>query len=239
MMDGCVQEFLKVAEEAATAGGRIVLQHRYQPLEIKHKARREVVTNVDKLADKAICHILRRYFPDHTIVSEESGIKQTTSEYTWIIDPLDGTESYIRGQNFSGVTIALTKEGQTILGVVYHPFHNELYTAFVGGETTVNGHPVHVTRVAKLEHALLILDYSPRDALRKHLYAIEWERGFKQIFRIGRSGRGVPLRTGTESAQELGHRRCHSRGAGRGRTRAGSSGSVSGYQSATGLCIVL
>lgn len=169
------------------AGGRIVLQHRYQPLEIKHKARREVVTNVDKLADKAISRILRHYFPDHTIVSEESGIKQTTSEYTWIIDPLDGTESYIRSQNFSGVTIALTKQGHTMLGVVYHPFHNELYTAFVGGETTVNGHPVHVTRVAKLENALLILDYSPRDALRKHLCAIEWERGFKQIFRIGGS----------------------------------------------------
>jgi myo-inositol-1(or 4)-monophosphatase len=186
-MSGQFEEFLKVAQEAAAAGGRILLQHRYKPLEIEHKARHEVVTNVDRLADEAICCILRRAFPSHTIVSEESGVWGTASPYTWIIDPLDGTESYIRGQNFSGVTIALTKGGQTIIGVVYHPFQDELYTAVIGGETAVNGHPVRVSNIAKLEHARLIIDYSPRDALRRHLYAVEWRHGFKQAFRIGGS----------------------------------------------------
>jgi myo-inositol-1(or 4)-monophosphatase len=186
-MDIPMKEFLKVAEEAAIAGGQILLQYRYMPLEIEHKERLEVVTNVDRLADTAICAILSHYFPDHAIVSEGSGIRHTASPYTWIIDPLDGTESYIRGQNFSGVTIALSKEGRTILGVVLHPFHDELYTAVLGEATTVNGHPVHVSNIAGLEQARLILDYSPRDALRQHLYTIEWERGIKQMFRIGGS----------------------------------------------------
>jgi myo-inositol-1(or 4)-monophosphatase len=186
-MDARLYEFLKVAQEAAVAGGNVLLQHRYEPLEITHKARQEVVTKVDKLADEVICTILRHYFPDHAMVSEESGLRSAASPYTWIVDPLDGTESYIRGQNFSTVTIALTREGDTILGVVYHPFHNELYTATVDAEATVNGHPLQVSNVASLEQARLILDYSPRDALREHLGALEWERGFRQMFRMGGS----------------------------------------------------
>jgi myo-inositol-1(or 4)-monophosphatase len=186
-MDVRLQEFLKVAEEAARAGGSILLQQRYTPLEIEHKDRREVVTNVDKLADAAICTILRHYFPDHTLLSEESGMRRTASPYTWIIDPLDGTESYIRGQNFSAVTIALTEAGQTILGIVLHPFHDELYAAVIGEETTVNGHPVCVSNIATLEQSRLTLDYSPRDALRQHLATMEWERGFRQAFRFGGS----------------------------------------------------
>jgi myo-inositol-1(or 4)-monophosphatase len=182
-----MKEFLKVAEEAAMAGGRILLQYRYMPLEIEHKERREVVTNVDKLADAAICAVLSHYFPDHAMVSEESGTRPAPSPYTWIIDPLDGTESYIRGQNFSAVTVALTKEGRTILGVVMHPFHDELYATVLGEATTVNGHSVHVSNIASIEDARLILDYSPRDALRQHLYTVEWERGMKQMFRIGGS----------------------------------------------------
>ena len=85
------------------------------------------------------------------------------------------------------MTIALSKEGRTILGVVLHPFHDELYATVLGEATTVNGHPVHVSNIASLEQARLILDYSPRDTLRQHLYTIEWERGIKQMFRIGGS----------------------------------------------------
>jgi myo-inositol-1(or 4)-monophosphatase len=186
-MDGRLQEFLRVAEEAARIGGQVLLRHRYEPLEIAHKARQEVVTNVDRLADEAIYTLLSRHFPTHTIVSEESGCRGPASPYTWIIDPLDGTESYIRGQNFSGVTIALTAEGQMLLGVVMHPFQDELYAAIRDAEATVNGHPIRVSRIAGLQEARLILDYSPRDELRQHLCALEWQRGFKQAFRIGGS----------------------------------------------------
>jgi myo-inositol-1(or 4)-monophosphatase len=186
-MNTTLEEFRKVAEEAAIAGGRVLLEHRFAPLEITHKDRQEVVTNVDTLADTAIGNVIRRYFPDHSMISEESGTRRTSSPYTWIIDPLDGTESYIRGQNFSSVTIALTSAAHTLIGVVYDPFNDELYGAVAGTETTVNGHPVHVTDIHGLDQARLILDYSPRDALRHHLYTMEWERGFKQMFRIGGS----------------------------------------------------
>jgi len=186
-MDTALQEFRKVAEEAAIAGGRVLLEHRFAPLEITHKDRQEVVTNVDTLADAAIGSVLSHYFPDHSVISEESGTRATSSPYTWIVDPLDGTESYIRGQHFSGVTIALTTTGHTLVGIVYHPFNDELYSAVAGTATTVNGHPVRVTDISGLSQARLILDYSPRDALRQHLHALEWDRGFKQTFRIGGS----------------------------------------------------
>jgi len=186
-MNNTLHEFRKVAEEAALVGGRVLLEHRFAPLEITHKDRQEVVTNVDMLADTAIGDVIRHYFPDHSIISEESGTRITSSPYTWIVDPLDGTESYIRGQNFSSVTIALTSMAQTLIGVVYHPFNDELYSAVAGAETAVNGHPMRVTDIRSLDQARLILDYSPRDALRQHLYTMEWEREFKQMFRIGGS----------------------------------------------------
>jgi myo-inositol-1(or 4)-monophosphatase len=186
-MQSLLTECCRVAEEAAMAGGRVLLAHRYEPLEITHKERQEVVTNVDRLADEAICGILTRHFPDHSIISEESGVSQTTSPYTWIVDPLDGTESYIRGQNFSGVTIALACEGQPLLGIVYHPFQDELYTTIWNEETTLNGRPLRVSGVAALEQARLIIDYSPRDALRQYLQEVEWNRGIKQMFRFGGS----------------------------------------------------
>src|SRR5437773_1620764 len=159
-MDTTLHEFRKVAEEAAIAGGRVLLAYRFAPLEITHKDRQEVVTNVDTLADAAISSVLSHYFPDHSIISEESGTRTTSSPYTWIVDPLDGTESYIRGQNFSSVTVALTSADRTLIGVVYHPFNDELYSAVAGAETTVNGHPMHVTDIRGLDQARLILDYS-------------------------------------------------------------------------------
>jgi len=182
-----LEECRQVAEEAALAGGRVLLAHRYAPLEIEHKDLQEVVTNVDRLSDEAICAVLRRAFPKHTIVSEESGVQDTASPYRWIVDPLDGTESYIRGLHFSAVTVALTYQQEPVLGVVYHPFHDELYTALADKPATVNGHPVQVTSETDLSQARLILDYSPRDDLRQRLNDLEWDRGIKQMMRFGGS----------------------------------------------------
>ena len=71
--------------------------------------------------------------------------------------------------------------------MVYQPFHDELYAVTSDDATTVNGHPVQVSAVASLDQARLIIDYSPRDALREHLQAVEWERGIKQMLRFGGS----------------------------------------------------
>src|SRR5437660_11410919 len=113
-MNHTLDEFRKVAEEAAIVGGRVLLEHRFAPLEISHKDRQEVVTNVDTLADTAIGDVIRHYFPDHSIISEESGTRLTSSPYTWIVDPLDGTVSYIRCQNFSCWKIVLTSSTTTL-----------------------------------------------------------------------------------------------------------------------------
>ncbi len=87
----------------------------------------------------------------------------------------------------AAVTVALTYQDETVLGVIYHPFHDELYAAVVDGPATVNGHPAQVTSETELSQARLILDYSPRDALRQRLNDLEWDRGIKQMMRFGGS----------------------------------------------------
>jgi myo-inositol-1(or 4)-monophosphatase len=89
--------------------------------------------------------------------------------------------------HISGVTVALAHAGKMLLGVVYHPFYDELYVALQNESTTLNGHPVHVTDVGDLAQARLIIDYSPRDAMRQHLNTLEWDRGIKQMYRFGGS----------------------------------------------------
>jgi myo-inositol-1(or 4)-monophosphatase len=122
-MNTTLQEFLKVAEEAAIAGGRVLLEHRFAPLEITHKDRQEVVTNVDTLADAAIGNVLSHYFPEHSIISEESGTRTTSSPYTWIVDPwMAPSPTFVK---FSSVTVALTSADRTLIGAVYHPFNDE------------------------------------------------------------------------------------------------------------------
>ena len=91
-----------------------------------------LVTNADIEADKIIISRIRKRFPKHNIISEESGTKDNKSDYTWHIDPLDGTHNYIYGNNLFGTSIALAKDNKPLLGVVYFPLMDELYYSIKG-----------------------------------------------------------------------------------------------------------
>src|SRR6476619_2580772 len=132
-----MREFLSVCEQAARAGGQILLdwQHRFTARE---KGRRDLVTEADVASQKAIREILLGRFPSHDFLGEEdasfppSTAASGQSEYRWIVDPLDGTANYVHRLPAFAVTIALQKKGETVLGIVFDPLAREFYHAVKG-----------------------------------------------------------------------------------------------------------
>jgi myo-inositol-1(or 4)-monophosphatase len=105
-----------------------------------------LVTEADHAAEKAIIEVIQHQFPDHFILSEETGEIKTQSEYKWIIDPIDGTVNFANGIPICCVSIGLEKNGEMILGAVYCPFLNEMYFAQKGMGAFLNGKKINVSQ---------------------------------------------------------------------------------------------
>ncbi|WP_138497124.1 inositol monophosphatase family protein [Nostoc sp. PA-18-2419] len=158
-----LQIFLDIATEAALAGGAI-LQSYLGKLEdaIIEKGRPgDLVTAADKASEKLILEILRRHFPQHSILAEESGkLGDGENEYLWAIDPLDGTTNYAHQYPFFAVSIGLLINGVPQVGVIYDPFHNELFRAAVGLGATRNRQAIAVSATSQLNKSLLVSGFA-------------------------------------------------------------------------------
>ncbi len=123
---------------------------------VREKSQHEVVTPADLASEKIILSSLKKNFPHHHILSEEAGlIAHGSSEYLWIVDPLDGTTNFSMGNPLFSISIALAKNNQIILGVIYIPFLNELYLAEKGQPSKLNNKKIKVSSVNQIKHALL------------------------------------------------------------------------------------
>jgi len=122
---------------------------------IKIKKRGQIVTQADLIADKIIVGAIKRKFPGHSILSEESGHRKTNSEYFWIIDPIDGTTNYSIGSPLFAVQVALFRNYQPILAAAYAPKMNELYFAEKDKGFYLNNKKMTVSGVEKLNDAFL------------------------------------------------------------------------------------
>ncbi|XP_074592941.1 inositol monophosphatase 1 [Brevipalpus obovatus] len=120
----------------------------------------DLVTETDKAVEKYIFDELRKRFPSHKFIGEESftGKVSWTSEPTWIIDPIDGTMNFIHTFPFACISIGLTVNKDIVLGLVYSPFLDKLYVARKGNGAYCNGAPIRVSRCDKLSEALLITE---------------------------------------------------------------------------------
>jgi myo-inositol-1(or 4)-monophosphatase len=144
---------LELAEHLARRAGRLQVK-RYERLEsIVHKSAFDVVTEVDEMSEQLIIGALREAFPADGFVAEESGrthIRPPSanggpsgeSQRTWVIDPLDGTVNYANGIPFFCVSIGLVEAGRPIVGVVYDPLRDDLFTALSGQGAQLNGRPI-------------------------------------------------------------------------------------------------
>lgn len=153
-----MQIFLDIATEAALAAG-VVLQDYLGKLEdaITEKGRPgDLVTAADKASEQVILEVLRRHFPQHSILAEESGkLGNQDNDFLWAIDPLDGTTNYAHQYPCFAVSIGLLIQGVPKVGVIYDPFHNELFRAAAGLGATRNRRPIQVSQTAELDKSLL------------------------------------------------------------------------------------
>lgn len=115
----------------------------------------DLVTEIDKRSDQIIVDFLRENYPDHAILAEESGKSGHESEYRWVIDPLDGTTNYAQGLPIFAVSIALEQRGEPLLGAVYAPVTDELFTAIRGQGAYCNGKRLRVSEKTELIQCVL------------------------------------------------------------------------------------
>jgi myo-inositol-1(or 4)-monophosphatase len=148
---------LNTAIKAARRAGNVINR---ASLDLGHltigvKQQNDFVTEVDRAAEAIIIETLREVYPSHAIQAEESGLSEQTSEFQWIIDPLDGTTNFIHGFPQYAISIALAHKGVLTHAVVYDPNRNELFTASKGGGAFLNDKRIRVSKCVKLEESLL------------------------------------------------------------------------------------
>ncbi|MBL7120164.1 MAG: inositol monophosphatase [Dehalococcoidia bacterium] len=150
---------LEVASQAADEAGSLLLEHVYEEREIKYKeGRANIVTDVDVLVENRIIALLQSEYPDYNVLSEESAAITNDSAYTWVIDPLDGTNNYVHGIPFYSVAIALTNSYEVLLGLTYDPWRKELFVAQKGAGAWLNGQPISVSERTSMEGSFIGCD---------------------------------------------------------------------------------
>jgi myo-inositol-1(or 4)-monophosphatase len=163
---------LSIAVKAARRAGAIInrASRDVDVLAVVRKRHADFVTEVDKAAEEAIIETLKRAYPEHAILAEESGASPGAasasgepSEYTWIIDPLDGTTNFIHGFPQYAVSIGLQHKGVLTHGVVYDPAKNELFTASRGRGAYLNERRIRVSRRTVMAEALIGTGFPFRD----------------------------------------------------------------------------
>jgi myo-inositol-1(or 4)-monophosphatase len=153
------REALEVASRAAEEAGSLLLKHMHGQLKLGQKeGRANLVTDVDILAEKTVIEVLQGEFPDFNILSEESPAVVRDSQFTWVIDPLDGTNNYVHGVPFICVSVGLALGQDVVLGVIYDPVRKELFTAREGHGALLNGAPISVAQRTAVREAFLGVD---------------------------------------------------------------------------------
>ena len=156
-----MEQMLAFARSCAKEAGKIQLSYfRGNHLHIETKFNmHDVVTVADKESERCIIGEIKRTYPEHAILGEESGMHAGDSEYCWVIDPLDGTSNYIHDMAPYSVSIALRDREELLLGVVYEVCRNECFYAWKGSKAYLDGKEIRVTDVAVLDKAFVALGF--------------------------------------------------------------------------------
>lgn len=149
---------LTIAVRAARKAGNVIAKNYETPdaVEASQKGSNDFVTNVDKAAEAVIIDTIRKSYPQHTIITEESGEHVgTDQDVQWVIDPLDGTTNFIKRLPHFSVSIAVRIKGRTEVAVVYDPMRNELFTATRGQGAQLNGYRLRGSTARDLDGTIL------------------------------------------------------------------------------------
>jgi myo-inositol-1(or 4)-monophosphatase len=180
---------LNIAVRAARSAGNVIIRNlgKLDTLAIHTKDRNDFVTEVDRQAEQEIIYTLRKAFPGHGILAEESGV-QEGDDYQWIIDPLDGTTNFLHGFPQFAVSIAMRHKGRMEHGVIYDPLRQELFTATRGGGAMLNDQRIRVTKRKTLEGSLLGTGFPFKSQQHLDAYLDMFRALFPQTAGIRRAG---------------------------------------------------
>ncbi len=149
---------LNIAVRAARNAGNVIARAFEQTdnVQIESKSANDFVTNVDREAEQVIIDTIRRSYPEHQFICEESGMSEgPQSDFVWIVDPLDGTTNFMRGVPHFAVSIALQVKGRIEQAVIFDPIRNELFTASRGSGVQLNGYRLRCKQARDLQGTVL------------------------------------------------------------------------------------
>lgn len=180
---------LNVAIEAAREAGRFLKLSvgKVRNIEVKQGDERNLVSEIDRGAEERIIAIIRRHYPGHAILAEESGGSLAPAEYRWIIDPLDGTTNFLHGVPIFSVSIGIERRGELIAGVVYDPNQDEMFTAEKGAGAFLNGRRLKVSSSSVLVESLLVTGFpyniteNPGNAVEHFVHFLMAARGVRRL----------------------------------------------------------
>jgi myo-inositol-1(or 4)-monophosphatase len=157
---------LERAIEIAHEAGSLLRYYFERHVRFELKGDFDLVTEADRASEKLIVERLKASFPGHGIMAEEGSGHESSSEYRWYVDPLDGTTNFAHGYPIYNVTLALEKAGELIAGVIFDPNRGELFACEKGGGAFLNGAPIHVSHAPRLDECLFSTGFPSR---RRHL----------------------------------------------------------------------
>lgn len=180
---------IKLAIEAALEAGKFLKQSvgNIKNVETKLGQETNLVTEIDKKSEELIIGMIRKKYPDHDFLAEESGNHNQKSEYRWIIDPLDGTLNFTHAVPLYSVSIAVEHRGEIIAGVVYEPNLGELFTAEKGKGAFLNQKPIHVSKVDRLIESMLVTGFpytirdNPNNAVQHFVNMLMKAQGIRRL----------------------------------------------------------
>lgn len=181
-MNDELREIKSVAEDIALGAGAILMEHRGKQLNFQSKSDAlDIVTEADKASEAFILEQIDKHFPDHAILSEETGENNKTSDYRWIIDPLDGTKEFARNLPFFNVSLALEYKNKTVVATVYKPLEGDLFSAAMSIGSFINKKPIAKQQDKKLKDSIIYV-YLP--SYKRH--PDTFEESWKQIGQINK-----------------------------------------------------
>jgi myo-inositol-1(or 4)-monophosphatase len=157
-----VPDYLKTCEDAARAGGAVLLEW-VGKFAVREKGPSDLVTEADVASQEAIRRVIMGRFPSHEFVGEEQAASvRSGAEYCWIVDPLDGTMNYVHGVPHYAVSIALVRGNEIVAGAIYEPNTRECYATAKGEGAHVNGHRLRTSGVESLSEALVVASFASK-----------------------------------------------------------------------------
>jgi myo-inositol-1(or 4)-monophosphatase len=154
------EKFKKVAIEAALKAGAYIEKHVGRIRGVRYKGEINIVTHVDKKAEDIVVGTIRKSFPRHSFLAEEKAYEKRDPDFTWIIDPLDGTTNFLHAFPFFCVSVAVAYRGDILAGVVYDPMRKELFHARKGKGAFLNKKRIGVSGIRSVKKALLATGFA-------------------------------------------------------------------------------